>query len=224
MWNHFVYIHKKANSEEIFYVGKGKKRKGRFERAYVLSKRNLLWNNTVKKYGLKVEIFASCKTDLAAQEIEKDLINKLGRRDKGLGILVNMTEGGDGHCGIIISEDLREKRRINARGKRSKAWCDSIKKSRKNGGNGGVVKLGDKLPSWWRDRISKSVSGSKNGMFGRSGLKSPVSKIVIDTSTGVIFPSISSAALEFGLKMKTLHNQLTGQRKNKTSLRFLNGV
>jgi hypothetical protein len=43
-----------------------------------------------------------------ACEIEIDLIKKLGRRDKKLGPLVNMTDGGEGVLGFIHSEETRE--------------------------------------------------------------------------------------------------------------------
>jgi hypothetical protein len=41
-----------------------------------------------------------------------------------------------------------------------------------------------------------------------------------DVDTNRIYPSIQEAADQFGYKMKTLYNWLSGHRKNPTHLRF----
>jgi hypothetical protein len=47
-------------------------------------------------------------------------------------------------------------------------------------------------------------------------------KKVIDTETGEIFSSIKVAATQKGISYTTAKNYLNGNRKNKTSLRYLN--
>ena len=96
----------------------------------------------------------------------------------------------------------------------------SIRRARKNGGNGGVVKKGDKLPQWWRDRIAATKHGADNPMFGRTGAAHPTRRPVIDTASGTEYPTTTAAAKAAGIRMQTLHNMLTGFRPNSTSLRF----
>jgi len=219
-WKHYIYKHIRKDTGETFYVGKGtfrKNRKPSFERACAkIHSRNPHWKRIVEKAGYDVEIFVMCKTDKEAQRVEKMLISKIGRYDLKKGPLANFTDGGDGHCGVVVSKELRRKRSTNARKPRSKAWISSIRKARKNGGNGGVVKNGDKLPMLWIKNLSKSKMGEKNPWFGKP---SPVSKKVINIKTGIIYPSIARAAKAEGIKAGALYSYLDGSRKNKTDLK-----
>lgn len=88
--DYYVYLHCKPWSGEVFYVGKGCKR-----RAWS-NERNLHWSNTVAKYGLDVKIVSFGLQQWYALELEKELISYYGRKDLGYGQLVNMTDGGDG--------------------------------------------------------------------------------------------------------------------------------
>ena len=216
MWRHYVYIHKKADTGAVFYVGKGTVRERKksidYERANCASSRSPYWENTVKKHGLLVNIVASFKSDADSQIFEKLLIAEYGREN-----LVNLTDGGDGHCGISVSKELRAKRSENAKGERSAVWIESIRKARKDGGNGGVVKKGDKLPDSWKRNISNSVKGKNNSQYGKV---TAAARQVVDIETGDKFNSVTSAADSIGLKMKTLYNKLNGHRPNNTNLRF----
>lgn len=219
MWRHYVYLHRRATDDSVFYVGKGslrsRQKKQNCERAHTKDRRNPVWHNIVQKHGLRVEIFASCFSDGDAQELEMALIAHYGRRN-----LCNLTDGGDGHAGIECGEALREKRRIAASKPRSAAWVASIRKARANGGNGGVVKKGDCLPAAWRDAIAAGQRGPNNYMRGRTGEKHPRARRVVCEATGAVYASVGEAATALGLKMQTLHNHLSGHRTNRTTLRF----
>lgn len=225
MWRHYVYLHRKADTGEVFYVGKGTLRRSmkKPERAYSTAARNGWWRRVADKHGFAVEMVACFIDDVAAQEFECDLIAQYGRANLGQGTLVNLTDGGDGHSGIIVSEELREKRRQAAarRGPLPPEWVSSLRRSRKDGGNGGVVKAGDRLPPKWRDAISRAKIGALNPMHGRTGEAHPRSRAVKNMETGEIYPTISAAALALGMKMQVLHNQLTGHRQNRTALRLV---
>ncbi len=52
--------------------------------------------------------------------------------------------------------------------------------------------------------------------------KTKVSKQVIDTATGQIFPSIKEAAEQLGINYNTCRNYLSGANKNKTPLQYVN--
>ena len=95
----YVYLHITKDTNEVFYVGKGKG-----NRAYKLSGRNKFWHNIVNKHGFKVKIIENNLTEDMAILLERKLITEYGRRDLGEGSLVNLTNGGDGICGKVYSD------------------------------------------------------------------------------------------------------------------------
>lgn len=218
MWRHYIYIHFRKSDGIPFYVGKGTAQTKDFYKRSTEPHKNKHWQNTVDKHGIVISIFASCQTDLEAQEQEKLLILETGRLDLNSGTLVNKTEGGDGICGLVISDELRAKRSKAASKPRSQAFIDAIRKARKAGGNGGVVKRGDKLSEEWIRNLALAKVGNKNPMFGKT---TKIARQVVDTLNGKIYPSVGKAAEDFKLNMKTLYNMLSGHRRNYTSLEFL---
>jgi hypothetical protein len=102
--NHYIYFHINLVSNEVFYVGKGKGR-----RAWSKDKRSYHWYNTVKKYGYRVDIVEDNLTDDISLQREIFYINKIGRKDLGLGTLVNHTDGGEGISGLKHSEESKQK-------------------------------------------------------------------------------------------------------------------
>ena len=100
-----VYIHRKKDDGEIFYVGIGLPK-----RPYDVKKRNKFWKYVVNKHGYNVEILYDGLSWKSARDIEIQLIQKYGRRDLDEGTLVNLTDGGEGAYGIIQSESSKKKR------------------------------------------------------------------------------------------------------------------
>lgn len=226
MWRHYVYLHRKASDGHPFYVGKGsvraRKKSVDYERANTRFRRSIAWARTAEKHGLIVEIVAMFITDADSQAFEVALIAQIGRRDLKRGPLVNVTDGGDGHAGIIASKELRAIRSRNNRGTRSAAWVASIRRARKNGGNGGVVKTGDKLPESWKRNIAKTKTGALNPMFGKTGDAHPNSRFVVDAATGHRYPSLTAAANAEGFAVQNMHDMLTNpRRRNVTTLRLI---
>lgn len=212
---YFVYLHRREDTGGVFYVGKGTTKKGRYERAYECSNRSRYWEHTVLKYGAAVEIAAVFDTEIEAHQHERALIAHYGRKN-----LVNLTGGGEGCCGIVPGPETRRKLSVSASRPRTVAWVRAIRIARKNGGNGGVVKLGDKLPASWRANIAAQKIGNLNPMFGKTGAAHPMSRPVVHLHAGVFYDSVDEAANAFGYKMKTLYNWLSGHRPNPTALRF----
>tara|TARA_R110002110_G_scaffold336387_1_gene546985 strand:+ start:46 stop:1152 length:1107 start_codon:yes stop_codon:yes gene_type:complete len=99
-----VYLHRKATDGTTFYVGMGNS-----DRVNNTTSRNKWWRHTYNKYGLKTEIVASDLSIECAYELEVFLISELGRKDKGLGNLVNMDDGGKGASGHIPTASARRK-------------------------------------------------------------------------------------------------------------------
>ena len=99
-----VYLHRKETDNSIFYVGMGNP-----DRASATHSRNKWWNHTYEKYGLIVDVVADNLSIEDAYELEVFLISELGRKDKGLGNLVNLDDGGEGATGHIPTKEAREK-------------------------------------------------------------------------------------------------------------------
>lgn len=59
---------------------------------------------------------------------------------------------------------------------------------------------------------------NRMGKFGKEAISS---KALIDTTTGSTYNSLHEASAALGIKYKTLSAQLTGQNKNKTTLKFI---
>lgn len=207
---HYVYVHRRASDGRIFYVGKG----SHPDRALSRDRRNRHWQAIVAKHGLLVEIVQHFETDALAQQCERDLIAWYGRAH-----LANMTDGGDGCAGLVPSAETRAKLSALASRPRTDAWVQSIRAARRGGGNGGVVKHGDRLPDAWRASLAAAKVGQKNPMHGRTGAAHPNSRRVVCAS-GAEYPSVTAAARAIGLRMQTLHNMLTGFRPNSTTMRF----
>ena len=108
----YIYFHINPLKNEVFYVGKGEGK-----RIYQKQNRNKYWINTSNKYGYIVDIIESDLTEEQAFEREVFYIKKIGRRDLGLGTLVNMTDGGDGGVGRIQSIEERNKRSSSLKGR-----------------------------------------------------------------------------------------------------------
>jgi hypothetical protein len=100
-----VYEHLRNDTNEVFYVGIGEKEKRAFDKC----KRSPYWKSIANKVGYSVNIIHKDIDWEEAKKIEILLIEKYGRKDLGLGNLVNMTDGGQGSLGLKISEETREK-------------------------------------------------------------------------------------------------------------------
>ena len=100
----YVYTHHKATNGDIFYVGKGCG-----DRAHIFG-RNEIWDRIVKKHGYYVKFFATGLTEAEAFSLEIALIAEHGRLNTGTGALANMTDGGEGNHGIVLSQEVIDKR------------------------------------------------------------------------------------------------------------------
>lgn len=103
MKNKVGYYHKRLDNGEIFYVGIGEPK-----RPYLDESRNPHWHHIVDKVGYEILIVKENITWEEACEWEVSEIKRIGRRDLGLGTLVNLTDGGEGTQGVIITDKRRE--------------------------------------------------------------------------------------------------------------------
>src|SRR3990172_12763847 len=94
-----LYFHLRKGTSIVFYIGIGGKK-----RPYDKKQRSKIWHDEVNKYGYDIVIKFVNITKKNACKLEIAWIKKIGRRDKGLGTLVNLTNGGEGNAGTIFTE------------------------------------------------------------------------------------------------------------------------
>lgn len=186
-----VYRHRRLDTNEIFYIGIGSS----VNRAYSKRSRNSLWHNIVNKYGYSVEIIAEVDTWELACELEQFLIQEYGRRDLGLGTLVNMTDGGDGSLnmesprkGVILSDETKRKISEAKKGKPSRLKGKTLSEEVKR-----------KMSEAQKDRLA------------------PNRKKVICIITGFIWDSIKECANDNNINYHTLKYRLNDSKKNNTN-------
>lgn len=102
----YTYVHRRADTNEVFYVGKGKG-----ARCRATQNRGQHWNRVVAKHGIQIEIVAHFYKEEHAFDHECLLISEY--RAAGVA-LVNRTDGGDGASGAKRSDET--KRRMSAAG------------------------------------------------------------------------------------------------------------
>jgi hypothetical protein len=115
----YVYGHYKADTGELFYIGKGTGK-----RAWARDSRNAHWQNIVNKHGFVVKVLEDGMTDGQAYIREKELIAEVG-----LSNLTNVREGGDNPTSADVkrmyeNEEYKKKiAEINAKRSREQANC-----------------------------------------------------------------------------------------------------
>jgi hypothetical protein len=151
---YYTYIHFKKDTNEPFYIGKG-----RGDRYLVKSKRNQHWNNVVKKHGFTAEIVCRWNTEDEALVHEKFLIECF----KGIGIpLANLTDGGEGTSGWVPSEDWRKKKSNSQKQKFVNPMLNEISRKKSAESRTGML-----LSESHKAKISQSLIGNKRS----SGMK-----------------------------------------------------
>lgn len=127
----YVYVHRRADSGEVFYVGKGKN-----QRAYCVKRRGPYWDRIVEKHGVSIEIVEHFDEERDAFDRECALIAQF--RAAGVA-LANLTDGGDGASGAKRSAETRARMSASNKGKRlgrkesaeTRAKLSAIRKGRK---------------------------------------------------------------------------------------------
>ncbi len=136
----YVYLHKRLDKNEIFYVGIGFSNEN-LKRAYRKDGRNSIWNKITNKSEYEVLIYKKNISIEEAFDIERSLI-KSHKRIKDGGTLSNITFGGEGVCGF-----------------KKTPWNKGIKVSPEK------IRKGFKMPKQFGEKISK-IMKEKIAMTG----------------------------------------------------------
>jgi len=197
MNNYYVYIHRKKDNDAIFYIGISCQDK--YRRAKTSIGRNNLWGKIVKKHGYYSDILVSNISKENAIKIEVFLISVFGRIDNKTGCLANLTDGGDGSYNCPKSIETKQKMKLSKVGKKH---TEETKQKMS------IARIGKAKKEITKEKTRLSMLGKNK-------------KRVIDESTGVIYDSVSEAALFLNIPHPTLSRYLTGVLKNKTSMKFI---
>lgn len=154
----YVYRHIRLDKNIPFYIGIGVG-----YRANQKHKRSLYWQRIVSKYGYRIEIIMDDLTWEQAVEKEKEFIKLYGRKDKKQGPLANLTDGGEGMLGFIVSEKTKNKLSADRKGicprpagwKMPQSGIEKMRASNK-GHKRGVGRI---LSQESKDKIRKALIG-----------------------------------------------------------------
>jgi len=225
--NAYLYLHRRLDTNEVFYVGIGTEKN--FKRAFVKAKnkRNSFWSNIVNKVNYAVDIIYKNISWEQACKYEMNFIAMYGRKDLGLGNLVNMTNGGDGNPGKIISEkqkyqiskahknktvtkETREKLREFNLGKKHNKET-KLKISLGNKGRIVSEETKEKLRNFHKGNLN-TVLINQNIAKKRKGLPNIRSKIYLNLETGIFHYSLSEAANAYNIKLVTLQKRVIAKK------------
>lgn len=156
----YVYIHRRGDTDEPFYVGKGKGR-----RAVQCEGRNRYWKCVVDKHGFSVEIVARFASEKEAFVCEMGLISEL--RSAGY-ILTNMTDGGEGgsHCAETRAR-LSELSKGRVYPPRREEWCEKLS----------VAHKGRRLSQEHRQRLREVAFSRKHTPATRTKLSETMRRL-----------------------------------------------
>jgi hypothetical protein len=151
---YYIYQHRSADTNEIFYVGKGKDK-----RFCDKNKRGRYWKHYVAKHGFVPEIIKDGLDEELAFLAEMECIDAYKRR----GIkLINLTDGGEGCSGYSMkhSEEQKAKWSIERKGtpspRKGVKLLDSTKEKIS------FARTGKLLSDSHKEAISNGLIGNRN--------------------------------------------------------------
>jgi len=156
MFIYYIYQHRRNDTGEVFYVGKGKNR-----RCFQKTNRNKHWHHITEKTEYQVEILFENLSEDVAYLVEIGLITKY--KSQGLQ-LCNYTIGGAGYSS---NKDIK---RVSARRKSGYKLSEEHKHK---------ISLGNKgkqISSEQREKISNTLKGKKLSEDHKQKIRDGMSK------------------------------------------------
>ena len=222
--NHCVYCLIDPRNGLPFYVGKGKgTRMYSHEKMVsrgIIPHNNLFLFRKIKKIqnvGLSIiykKIYEGMD-DASALSVEMDEIKRIGRSNLGLGPLCNLTDGGDGNSGKVVSEktkckmSLTAKERLKDPSKHPMFHKHHSKESKKKMSAYGKLRFSDP------EERKRTAETTRKGMFS-SGYVDRVSKeisMVSPEGITITTKNISQFCRDHNLQNGNLYKVLRGKMK-----------
>jgi len=151
---YYIYQHKAADTNQIFYVGKGKDK-----RFCDKNKRGRHWKFYVAKHGFVPEIIQDGMDEELAFLAEMECIDVYKRR----GIkLTNMTNGGEGCSGYSMRHSEEQKAKWSEMRKGSPGTRNGVKLSDETKEKIRIARKDKPLSEEHRAAISKGLIGNKH--------------------------------------------------------------
>lgn len=147
-----VYAHLTSDTDELFYIGKGKAR-----RPFTKHNRNLHWHRIVNKHGFTVKLLAQNLSEDEAFNLEQNLIIKYKAENL---CKANYVDGGRGIPGYKHTEETRKKIGESSKLRNSNPTAAMLE---------GRKKISIAKTQQWRDFNSKMHEGAKRSGLARSG-------------------------------------------------------
>lgn len=192
---YYVYQLRLENSEDPFYIGKGKGRRAKNHLLNCMLTGTTRKVHTIKKaqsLGIKIniEILHDNLEEQTSLDLECNYIAMYGRLDNGTGILTNLTNGGDGVAGYNPTDEARLK--IGALV--SQWWLKLTDEE--------IRIIQEKRISSRKDNIENIGTNISNGLNARSDKdKIKTSKLISE-------------------KMKLVHSERSDEEKNAIKNKF----
>jgi hypothetical protein len=150
---YYVYAYLRKSDLTPYYIGKGKGKR--------LHEKHLV---SVPEDKSRIRILKDNLTEDVAHALEIMWIAFYGRKDNGTGILRNMTDGGEGSAGRVVSEESKKKQVATRRKNGNYVVTDEMKNkiSKTLEGFGKGIPKSEEH----RKHIAEAKMGDKNPMFG----------------------------------------------------------
>jgi len=202
----YIYQHRKTDTNEIFYVGKGKG-----TRLNQTHGRNQYWHRVVAKHGFIAEKIADNLDEELAFLAETECIDVYRKRGVKL---VNYTNGGEGVSGYKHSDKHKANLKGNNRGAASwgitfkgKKHTEESRKKMSYARMGNKNKLGKSITEEAKKKISQSLSKKPN-------LKNRVltNEQVLEIRAALGYRNVAKLARQFGVGESTIRRIRDGER------------
>ena len=196
----YLYRHIRLDNNEVFYIGISLSDTDNYKRAFTKNSRSKSWKSIVSITDYKVEIILDNITGNDAKQKEIEYIELY--KDT----VVNKHKGG-------FARNIDEKTKDKIRSKSiNKKMSDEARKKMSES------KTGRKLSNDTKSKMSKSHLGMTPSELNKKITSERMSKVVLDTSTGIFYDKITDAAEAFNIKRPWLSMMLNGKYRNNTSL------
>lgn len=231
----YVYRHIRLDKNEVFYIGIANHKRKDYVRANEKARRSDWWKKIIQKTDYRVDIIFDDVSKEFAIEKEIELIQLYGRKDLGLGTLVNMTDGGDGLINRVFTPEYRKKLSDSAK---NRILSDDQKQKLR------LYGIGKKLTQEHKDIISKSNKGkiasdslkkfrsdrmlNNNPSKGRFGINAINFKGYVKAyKQGVlygIYDGVYAASRELNILPSNINRVILGKRKTSGGFTFIREI